>query len=114
MSLSSNEYGTTHFRQKLEKRQAEREKFQKKPNEYIVDNHVKMQDSNNLMSRVQKYNIEKYLVEVLSDPLVDLPINSNEILIKARKYFIKRSLNISEEFFNKLLVKFSTTYKLIK
>ncbi len=56
--------------------------------------------------------VENYLIDYMNDPLIDLPINSNELLMKIiDDYDIEI---FSEEIVNQILLKLSYDYKIIK
>lgn len=93
------------FRYKLEQRRIEREKFSE---ESIKKDSKKIQT----LSSDEKILIEKNLISYLNDPLIDLPINSEDLLYKLSLSF--ENCIINRDFFNKLLIKLSLTYKLIK
>ncbi len=107
MSVPSKRNGITHYRHKLEQRRIQREHALVNKLEGPMNN-----DAQRTMSTEEEYDIEKHLVEILSDPLVDLPLNSQDVLSKVRKHF--KNTHISEDFLNSLLAKFSATFKLIK
>jgi hypothetical protein len=113
MSLPSKRNGITHYRHRIEQRRIQREHALLNKLEGPIDSDVQRTTSvQGSMSTEEEYDIEKYLVEILSDPLVDLPLNSQDVLSKVRKHF--KNTHISEDFLNILLAKFSATFKLIK
>lgn len=93
-----------HYRNKLEKRRQERSRlFVKSLNE------PKRQHS--LTDNV-RLEIEKAMLRHLNDPLMDLPISSDDILFKLKLNF--KEYEINYELINKYLFKYSTTYQFIK
>lgn len=103
-----------NFRFKLEQRRIERENSLKKleaekpPRENLLQNESKKL----VLSPEQKTDIEKALIKFLSDPLVDLPINTEDLL-----YSLKLStgnFKLTSDLLNGILLKLSTAYKLLK
>lgn len=105
MPVKPNGNSIEHFRNKLEKRRQERAHF-------LNSNLTSRPKKENLTSDNVKSEIEKSLLKHLNDPLVDLPISSEDILFKLNLNF--REHDINKESVNKYLFKFSTTYKFIK
>lgn len=107
MFMRSKKMDLSHFKYKLEQRRVEREKIDEKNN-----------DSNNTNQKLtslsfnQELKIEAYLVSYLKNPLIDLPLSSEDILFELGMKF--KDMIITDEFLQKLLIKFALNYKLIK
>ncbi len=106
-----------NFRYKLEQRRIQREnslknheseKSQIEPLEKLSSNKQKKL----VLSSEQTKALEKSLIIFLSDPLVDLPINSEDLL--CRLQLGTKNYDLTTDLLNGILVKFSTVYKLIK
>lgn len=103
-----------NFRFKLEQRRIEREnslrklETEKPPRENLLSNESKKL----ALSSELKTDIEKALIKILSDPLVDLPINSEDLLYQLK--LSTGNFRLTSDLLNGILLKLSTAYKLIK
>lgn len=99
------------YRRKLDQRKCERLKLEQElddPDQKQLSD--ASNQANNLPSELE-LECEIFLINYLNDPLVDLPVVSDEIMFKLNLHF---QIDLDHEFLNKLLFKLSNAFKLVE
>jgi hypothetical protein len=135
--MTTQQYGLKHFRYRLDQRRKEREKCIEEINNLssisIIQNietdfekayyllPVETELESNLRQNFDYTNpnltnfilkVENFVINYLNDPLIDLPMQSDDLLFQINNKF--PDANVRNLFLKKILHKFAFTYKLIQ